>query len=91
MARMADLRARISRIYHFTDRRNLPSIREHEGIFSLELLESAKTQVAVLGLHREAVNEAERSQQGLRQGRWLLDIGPPGEHSLCEGTTVYSL
>ena len=27
----------------------------------------------------------------LRQGRRVLDIGPPGEHSLCQGAVLYSL
>ena len=62
---MADLRARISRIYHFTDRRNLPSIREQEGIFSLELLESAEIQVAVLG--GDNVSQATDRSKGLHK------------------------
>ena len=85
MATMADLRARIPMIYHFTDRRNLPSIREHEGIFSLELLESAKIQVAVL--NGDNVSQATDRSKGLHKStftcasltniRWNTGPGKP--------------
>ena len=52
-------------IYHFTDRRNLPSIRENEGILSLELLELAKIQVAVFG--GDNVSQATDRSKGLHK------------------------
>lgn len=39
----------IRRLYHFTDKRNLNSIREVGGLFPLELLGSANIQVAAPG------------------------------------------
>lgn len=55
----------IRRLYHFTDRRNIPSIREHNGLFSLQLIEAAKVQVAAPG--GDEASQATDKSKGMDQ------------------------
>jgi hypothetical protein len=43
------LRYAITSFYHFTDRRNLPKIREHGGLYSLAMLREMEVEVPAPG------------------------------------------
>jgi hypothetical protein len=53
----------IKRLYHFTDRRNLDSIREHGALMSLEMLEAAKVKVEAPG--GDAASQATDKSKGM--------------------------
>src|SRR6202050_5944028 len=43
------LRYAVTSFYHFTDRRNLPMIKEHGGLYSLAMLSKMKIEVPAPG------------------------------------------
>src|SRR5438477_10882132 len=47
--RRRDFLAKIDFLYHFTDTRNLASIREHGGTYSLEQIERRGIEIPVFG------------------------------------------